>query len=83
MRSMQMKKIAIIGSLLVFVILVYGITNRHIFKHINHESNSDANKMERFLTYAEIERYRQSWEEKQDEIIFSYSTSLGAEIAER
>lgn len=80
---MQMKKIAIIGSLLVFVILVYGITNRHIFKHINHESNSDANKMERFLTYAEIERYRQSWEEKQDEIIFSYSTSLGAEIAER
>ncbi len=47
------KKIAIIGSLLVFVILVYGITNRHIFKHINHESNSDANKMERFLTYAE------------------------------
>jgi len=84
-----MKKIRIVGSAVLAALLIYLITyndslDSSVYEYSYEEKEDSYTVLEpdNLITYSEIEAYRQSWEEKQDELVFSYSTSKAAEFTE-
>ncbi len=77
-----MRKIRIVGSVALTALLIYLITYNNPMDSSVYEDNDATIELNNLITYSEIEAYRQSWEEKQDELVFSYSTAKAAEFTE-